>query len=422
MIKHILKIIWNQRRQNGWLFVELLVVLATVWTLIDGYWVDYRTFQAPLGFDITNVWRFKLDMLNEKAPNYVLPDTLYASSSAGDLTRLMDQVRRHPAVENVCVSYYSCPYSNGNSWWSIAPVDGDTLLASQQSFQVRRVSPEYFDVFRIRDVDGNPISRSVAGIPHPLIISKDLEEAFYHGGSGKGRRVKLGNTEEEAVIAAVSEPMRRSAYERSEPCYYEVLEGPVLNRYVNKFSPSSAEFCVRMKKELTRAEMNNVLSEMGDLLMVNNLNVYGIQSVQEMCEGRVRYFEDKNSQKMAILFFLLLNVFFGITGTFWLRTEKRQGEMGLRVALGASRVSLRRFMYLEGFCLLLLTILPILIYAVNMMVLDKLDSYRIPLSVGRFLITFGATYLLMAVMIGLGIWYPMRKAMRMAPADALHYE
>lgn len=421
MIKHILKILWNQRRQNGWLFVELLVVLATMWTLIDGYWVDYRTIQAPLGFDITNVWRFKLGILNERAPNYV-PDTLYTSSPAQDLTRLMDQIRRHPAVENICVSYYSCPYSNGNSWWSISPVDGDTLLASQQSFQVRRVSPEYFDVFRIRDIEGNPISRVVAGIPNPLIISKDLEEAFYHGGSGKGRRVKLGNTEVETVIAAVSEPIRRSVYERSEPCYYEVLEGPVLNQYVDKFSSSSAEFCVRMKKELTRTEMNGVLAEMGDLLTVNNLNVYGIQSVQEMREGRVRYFEDKNSQKMAILFFLLLNVFFGITGTFWLRTEKRQGEMGLRVALGASRVSLRRFMYLEGFCLLLLTVVPILIYALNMIMLDKLDSYRIPLSVGRFLITFGVSYLLMAVMMGLGIWYPMRKAMRMVPADALHYE
>lgn len=421
MITHVFKIIWNQRRQNGWLFAELLLVLATVWTLLDGYLVDYRILQAPMGFDITNVWRFKLGMLSEKAPNYV-PDERYASSGPEDLTKLADQIRRHPAVGNVCVAYYSCPYSSGNSWWSMRPVDGDTLIASQQSFHVRRVSTAYFDVFRIQDMTGTPISRLVEGVQHPLIISKDLEEIFYHGKPGKGRRVILNESDMETVIAAVCQPIRTTAYERSEPCYFEVLEGSVFNAYVEKFSPSSAELCVRMKREFTRNQMNGILAEMGDLLTVNNLHVYGVQSLDEMREARVRPFEDGNSQKMSVLLFLLLNVFFGITGTFWLRTANRQGEMGLRIALGASRLSLRRFMYLEGFCLLLLTVLPVGIYAANMMLFDQLDSYRIPLSAGRFLITFGGTYLLMGVMIGLGIWYPVRQTMRMAPSEALHYE
>ena len=40
----------------------------------------------------------------------------------------------------------------------------------------------------------------------------------------------------------------------------------------------------------------------------------------------------------------------------------------------------------------------------------------------RFLVTFGLTYLLMAAMICIGIWFPVRKAVRLAPAEALHYE
>lgn len=421
MIKHIFKMIGNERRQNGWIFAELVIVLATVWTLLDGYFVDYRTYRAPMGFDISDVWRFKLGMLSKNAPNYI-PDSLYTSSGAADLLKLMDQIRRHPAVENVCVAYYSCPYSDGNSWWGIVPVDGDTLVASQQSFHVRRVSPAYFDVFRIRDVDGRPISGVVEGISQPLIISRDMEETFYHGGRGKGRRVVLYGSDRESVIAAVCQPIRQTEYDRSEPCYFQVLEGEVFNEYVEQFSPAAAELCVRMKKHFSRSELNGVLSEMDNLLTVNNLNVYGVLSLEEMRSAHNRPFEDDNSQKMSLLFFLLLNVFFGVTGTFWLRTEKRQGEMGLRVALGASRVSLSRFIYLEGFCLLSLTLLPVFVYALNLMLLGKLDSYRVPLSLGRFLITFGATYLLLGGMIALGVWYPVRKAMRMAPAEALHYE
>lgn len=421
MIKQLFKILYNQRRANGWIFAELLVVLAVVWTLIDGYWVDYRTYRAPLGFDISNVWRFKLNNLSERAPGYV-PDSLYTSSGTADLTKLMDQIRRHPAVEGACATFYSCPYSGGNSWWGLRPVDGDTTLAAQKSFQVRRVTPEYFDVFRVRNTAGDLVYQSLTGIHNPLIISQDMEKAFYHGESGKGRRVLLDRSEQETTIAAVCQPIRYHEYERSEPCFYQVLEGPVLNEYVNMFSPSQAELCVRMKQSYTKEEMNGMLAEMGNLLTVNNLNVYGVQSLDEMRARRLRHFDDEARQKMGIIAFLLINVFFGITGTFWLRMQNRRGEMGLRVALGATRVSLRRFMFLEGLCLLVLTLLPVLVYALNMIYLDKIDSYRMALGVGRFLITFGSTYGLMAGMICLGIWYPVSKTMQMAPAEALRYE
>ena len=79
MIRHILKIMRNQRRSNGWIFAELAVVAAVLWMMIDTFWVDYRTYHAPLGFDIGNVWRLKLSDLDAKAPGYV-PDSLYHSS------------------------------------------------------------------------------------------------------------------------------------------------------------------------------------------------------------------------------------------------------------------------------------------------------------------------------------------------------
>ena len=47
MIRHILKIMWNQRRSNGWIFAELAVVAAVLWMMIDTLWADYRTYHAP---------------------------------------------------------------------------------------------------------------------------------------------------------------------------------------------------------------------------------------------------------------------------------------------------------------------------------------------------------------------------------------
>ena len=104
MIKHILKIMWNQRRSNGWIFAELLIVAGVFWAMTDAFWVDNRTYHAPLGFDIENVWRFKLGKLNAKAPGYV-PDSLYHSSDPEDLTQLVTQIRQNPEVEDVCVTF-----------------------------------------------------------------------------------------------------------------------------------------------------------------------------------------------------------------------------------------------------------------------------------------------------------------------------
>jgi hypothetical protein len=50
MIKHILSIIWNQRRSNGWIFAELLVVAGVFWLMVDMFYVDTRTYYSPRRF------------------------------------------------------------------------------------------------------------------------------------------------------------------------------------------------------------------------------------------------------------------------------------------------------------------------------------------------------------------------------------
>ena len=39
MIKIIRHQLWNQRRQNGWIFVELVIVSFFLWTVIDPIYV-----------------------------------------------------------------------------------------------------------------------------------------------------------------------------------------------------------------------------------------------------------------------------------------------------------------------------------------------------------------------------------------------
>lgn len=115
MIKHILKIIWHQRRNNGWIFVELLLVFAVLCIMMDSLLVNLYTYYKPLGFDITNVYKVNIGKMSPEIPGYV-PDSLLTTTDGEDLVRLVDNIRRAPQVDEICLAMNSCPYTWSNSW------------------------------------------------------------------------------------------------------------------------------------------------------------------------------------------------------------------------------------------------------------------------------------------------------------------
>lgn len=67
------------------------------------------------------------------APGYV-PDSLYDSNATQDLLKLMERIRQEQEVEEVCVTYWSMPYSNGSSWGTLLPLGADTSKAVGQNY------------------------------------------------------------------------------------------------------------------------------------------------------------------------------------------------------------------------------------------------------------------------------------------------
>ena len=76
----------------------------------------------------------------------------------------------------------------------------------------------------------------------------------------------------------------------------------------------------------------------------------------------------------------------------------------------------------EGLLLLTLAAVPAALIAFNVGMAELVDVERMPFSAVRFLWGIAMTWVLMALMVVLGIWYPARRAMRIQPAEALHDE
>ena len=109
-------------------------------------------------------------------------------------------------------------------------------------------------------------------------------------------------------------------------------------------------------------------------------------------------------------------------GTFWFRVNRRRNELGLRMAVGSSRRSLQQLLIGEGLMILTITAVPALLICVNVAFAGLLSTEVMEVTVGRLLLISLLTWLLLAVIITLAIWYPSRKAARLEPAEALHYE
>lgn len=121
--------------------------------------------------------------------------------------------------------------------------------------------------------------------------------------------------------------------------------------------------------------------------------------------------------------FLMLNIFLGILGTFWFRTQQRRGEIALFKALGSTNHDVFTRQISEGIILLSAATIFAIVIDINLAFENLNKAHNgIYLEPVRFIATVLISYFLTAAMIIVGTWFPARKAMSIQPAEALHEE
>ena len=423
MLHHIFKIIYNQRKLNIFIFLELLLASCLLWAISDSLLVDVYTQRQPMGVDVESVYSFHLSVADEAMSS----DSLNYRKTAEDFLQLVENVRQCPEVEAASISVSAVPYTWTTSWSCLLAADDTTT--SPDLCQVFYVMPEYFQVLHIQTPEGRPVYEDAKHNPGEFIISQTLAEDLFPGISAVGQEAKYGNVEGDASIPrkiiSVTKPRRRTDFERAEPVYYVLWRSD--KEFLdlcenNSLLPTAFDLLVRMRPNFQPSAMADFLQKNSARLSSDNIYVSSYTPLSkyktDMLKGRF----DNQKKKTALVVFLMVNIFFGIIGTFWLRTQSRRAEIGLRAALGASKQSLQLQLYLEGLVLLALTIPLTLIFIGNMLLADLPDTYRLDYTWWRFVFPVIGSYLLLSAMILVGISFPARKIARMNPAETLHYE
>ncbi|HZS47279.1 MAG TPA: ABC transporter permease, partial [Blastocatellia bacterium] len=315
MIKHLIKIVWNRKRTNLLVTVEIffsfLVLFAVA--VIAIYYID--NYRQPLGFNYQNVWNITVRITSRDS------DKDEKNAQIGVFRQVMAGLKDIDGIEHIATDF-SSPYSTGN-WTTSRKANGRSVEYHQNT-----VTPDFKDVLDLQVVKGRWFGKDDTGLDwQPVVITQKLATDLYGSDDPLGKEIIPGDKPSQRVIGVISEYRKDGEY--SAPVNF-------LFQLQDMYQPKSGlpqSFVIKV-----RPGSNAVLEEK----IINTAQSiakdwsFHVQPITEMRETM-------NSVRLApviaiglIAGFLMIMVALGLIGVLWQNVTQRTREIGLRRAKGAT--------------------------------------------------------------------------------------
>lgn len=415
MAKKLFTQIKNEWRSNTWLALELLVVSVVMWYIVDYIYTQTATYLEPRGFDIEHCYLINMGLLTDKSPDY----KPYQSNEEhqNEVREMLNRLQHRPDVEAVSLSQNSYPYNGSNSTTSVLY---DTLQSPGWTIR-SLVTPDFVRVFRYSGTRGETPEQlaEILKNENQFLASDNLFRKYdLPMTSLVGKPFCLfDDTTKTITLGAALKDVRYDDFSQARYSYRMVYKMP------NEWMDYSKEWCVRVRPDQDRGFIERLKADSEKLYRVGNIFIAEVRSFADIRESYQRGWMNQLRNYAVGMGFLLLNIFLGLLGTFWFRTQQRRSEIALHKAHGATLRAIFRRLLGEGWLLLLLVTPVALVIDYNLAHLE-LNSWRnnTTLEWDRLLLCALISFLLIALMIAIGIGIPARRAMKVQPAEALHDE
>ncbi|MDR1222039.1 MAG: ABC transporter permease [Tannerella sp.] len=430
MWKSVLKQIWNRKRSNVWIALELLPVFCLTWYMVDYLFVLACNYSIPNHRSVENTWQINLAEFDKNHPEYQTeadsPEILEANYA-----RILQTLRNYPGIESVGISFDgSTPGGGSYHGRGFRNARDTTRTAGGQSITVDPGN-DYFKVFRFSAENGQkPVSTAdFEWAPNAIILSRSAAGALFPGENAFGRELETGGgSEHKYTVIGILDDCKRFDHLRPQHYFY-------IPRRLDAGNLRHAEISVRYHPSLSGPKFaEQFKTDMTAALQIGNFYLLSIVSYAKIGHDIARRYGLDNDIRLRVclMIFFLLCIFLCVMGAFWYRVSLRPNEIGLRKAMGATRTGIHASLMIEGVWLLLLVTLPAMLTEyqfVHAGLIDTLGRERAPdpaylpdRTVPRFLLTNALTFLLLLAVIIAAIRLPARKAASLPPAEALHYE
>lgn len=437
MNRIILHQFWNRRRRNIWIFLELLLAGYFLWMVLDPICVLTADRMIPRGYDPEGIYRLNLGVYDETSGLYYQAADDNDDVRARQFQLIMKELTSCPEVASAAFGTSSC-FPNSNSW------DGNRLLAPDSSevkiqvytyYQVGGNDPA--GVLGLKDAltgDSLRLPSTFFRSDGQIAISEQLARKLFGTPEAVGR--KVGYNGRAVEVAGVFRDIKQ--FDAQQPVPLALMSQP-LWRVSKTIVWQSILF--RLKPEVDAGAFRDRF-EREVVPRINQGNFYyaGLKSFADY--SREATFEAGITSKLRLNYglavFALICIFMGLFGTFWMHAVDRRSELGVLRSLGASRGAVAGRFYFEVWLLVTLAFLLVLLAVFHYVRSEGLgpvmqQTFRTKAFLldpaywqnrlwARFAVVSAVTYVLMLVLSFVAVWFPVRRAVALPPADALREE
>ena len=247
MTSHLFKLIYNQRRSNGWIVLELFLIFILIWVLVDFFSVLYLTARTPVGADITDTYLVKLSMTPTSSPSFIAYEE-GSEEPSRNFQRIVDRIRNHPDIECLCLGQYYYPYYGGSSSTTLW---NDTL---KTAVNVYHVTKDYFRVFRLYGLNGETPQELGERLGEKVILTRLGARRLFPGDiSPAGKRVYWDEKDSiGSVVMAVLPDMKQHEYTRPFPVIISLMPENSWGRMSENRLFSRIGICFRLRSNADR--------------------------------------------------------------------------------------------------------------------------------------------------------------------------
>ena len=391
MLKHLFKLIWNKKKQNFVLMLEILVsflVIFAVFTMVVYYYKNYR---KPINFEYENVWAIQFQT-EERPGNY---DSLILFHDV-----LRNQLKAMPEIEAVSFTSNNIPFAMSSMQNNVAY---EGIRAT--SVNDYMTEEDYARVLGLSMASGRWFSRADAGQKYrPVVINETLKEKLFGNKEAVGELLDKKSENPLKVIGVVNDIKDKGDYQPTGSGLYRKADTSAhhwMRMLLVKVSPkANTAFEGRLYKSLSGYLKNATIE---------------IEHLNEKRTSRNNMTLIPMIIMMIVASFLVINVALGLFGVLWYNINRRRSEIGLRRAIGATGQSISRQLVSEALVLSTIALIVGCFFAIQFPLLHVFD-----MATGVYLTAIGLSVLFIYVLVMICSFYPGKQAAAIYPAVALH--
>lgn len=396
MIKHIFTLIWNRRKKNALLFIEIVIAFFVLYFIFAYAIENLRKYNQPLGFEYKNIWSVQLT-IPENA------DSLEVAMMKETLKRELLQM---PEIESIGFGNMISPFTYIT--WSVQNEDNGFPMRAAVSYG----DDDYAKALGMNIIEGRWFNQSDDNAKYPpVIVNQKFVDKYFSGKS--------------IVDSIYVFDYILPSYSAAPAKVVGVIDH---YRYIGEFSPEYEMTILRQPYEVKTADRMYIRLKDGvDKTFEQELN-QTIAQITKTNDFIIDYLDSQRIRQsrstwipmialLSICTFLILNVALGLFGVLWYNISKRKGEIGLRSAMGATKPAIAGQFIGEILLLVGLAVLIATIFAIQIPLLDVVE-----IEDSNFYYALLASILVILLIVLLCTLYPSLRASRIQPAVALHEE